>query len=79
MKKAIIGGFLFLTSALIAMVALVAGAIHVKDVPSWHNPPGRFMTAMNEIGMTAPMIIFGALCLVGLWMLLREYVKKDEK
>lgn len=70
MKKIIVGGILLFSGVLLYLGVYVPVALHASKLGGWTTPPGRFGTALNEMGGTAAfnysiiMIICGILLLV---------------
>lgn len=73
MKKAIIGGFLFLGGVIGITAIFVAAAINPID--SWNTPPGRCICTMLDNGLWLPAIFFVLTLTLGAVIMGREYKK----
>lgn len=74
MKRVIIGGMFVLIG--IIWVILVIISISDQMVSSWSEPPGRFITTINQTAMTIPALISFLLLLTRLIILGIEYFRK---
>ena len=75
MKRAIIGGFLSLIGSIWTLaVVFIAGN---NLVSSWGTPPGRLLTTVSELNLTALLVVSIALTVAGIAILLVELFRKD--
>ena len=75
MKRAIIGGFFALVGSIWTLaVVYIAGN---NLVSSWGTPPGRLLTTVSEMNLTALLVVSVALTVAGLCILLIELFRKD--
>ena len=75
MKKVFIGGFLSLIGSIWALaVVFIAGN---NLVSGWSTPPGRFLTTVAEMNLTAVFVISVFFVLLGVVIMAIEYFKKD--
>lgn len=74
MKRALIGGFLALLGSIWSLAILVTAANNLTS--SWFTPPGRFLTTVSEMQLTAVFAISLAFLLLGIVIMAVEYFKK---
>lgn len=72
MKRILIGGFLLL-SGTIGIAILLAVSL-LNPVSAWVTPPGRLICTVFENGITIPLICFLILFLIGLVVLVVEFI-----
>lgn len=78
MKKTIIGCCLTIVGVLSNVLFFICSSYYVDSLTGWSTPPGRFLTAFEETGLSVlliPMIIATAIMVTGLSILLKEYFK----
>lgn len=76
MKRAFIGGFFALIGSIWALaIAFLAS----NNLPSsWYTPPGRFLTAVSELNLTAFFVIAVVFFVLGVVLMVVEYFRKDD-
>lgn len=72
MKKIIIGGFLLLVGILLYIGVHLSAAIVMTEIKGWSTPPGRFGTAIEEIGGETEVFLSKVLCLIGIGFMFWE-------
>lgn len=78
MKKIITGCCLTIVGAFSNIALLISISFHVNKLGGWADPPGKFMTALESTGASLlifPMTIATILLVVGLYLLLEDYLK----
>lgn len=66
MKKILIGGFLFVSGVLLYIGIHISTVIFMTEVKGWSTPPGRFGTALEQVGGKAEFIVALLLCIIGI-------------
>ena len=77
MKKIIIGCCLTIVGAFSNVALWICASHHVDTLGSWSTPPGKFMTAITNTGLSVliiPIIIATLLFVLGLYFLFEEYL-----
>lgn len=74
MKRVIIGGMFVLIGIIWGILVIIS--ISDQMVSSWSEPPGRFITTINQTAMTIPALISFLLLLTRLIILGIEYFRK---
>lgn len=74
MKRVIIGGMFVLIEIIWEILVIIS--ISDQMVSSWSEPPGRFITTINQTAMTIPALISFLLLLTRLIILGIEYFRK---
>lgn len=74
MKRVIIGGMFVLIGIICGILVIIS--ISDQMVSSWSEPPGRFITTINQTAMTIPALISFLLLLTRLIILGIEYFRK---
>lgn len=77
MKKVLIGGFLFVSGILLYIGIHISTAIFMTEVKAWSTPPGRYGTALEEIGGQAEINISIILCIVGIALMMWDGMRKS--
>ena len=77
MKRTIIGCCLTIVGAFSCIASMIFSGSHLSNVTGWSTPPGKFWTAVGEVGMNFPIIFSSFLFVIGLFILGLEYFKKD--
>ena len=77
MKRAIIGGFLSLLGMIGVLAVMLTASANLAS--SWATPPGRLLTTISQMGLTAPFVILAALLVLGVAAMAAEYFRRDEK
>ena len=75
MKRALIGGFLSLVGSIWTLAVVFIAGNHL--VSAWHTPPGRLLTTVSELNLTALLVISVALTVAGIGILLVELFRKE--
>ena len=75
MKRVLIGGFLSLLGTIWGLSIVLATSMNL--VGSWATPPGRFMTTLDQIGLTQFFVAAMLVLALGLIIMGVEYFKKD--
>jgi len=70
MKKIVAGGFLLLVGAIIYLTIHTPAAKLASNLGGWTTPPGRFGTALNEMGGTQPISYSIFLMILGVILIL---------
>jgi len=76
LKKVLIGGFLSLIGTIWCLTVIIFAGTNL--VSGWSTPPGRFFTTVIETGMMLPLVIAFVLLVIGLFIMVIEYFKKDK-
>lgn len=79
MKKIIIGCCLTTVGAFSNVALLICASYYVSTLGGWAVPPGKFITAIQNTGLSVliiPIIISTLLLIVGLYFLLEEFLMK---
>ena len=79
MKKIIIGCCLTIVGAFSNVALLIWASYYVNTLGGWSVPPGKFITAIENTGLSVliiPIIIATLLLIVGLYFLLEEFLMK---
>jgi hypothetical protein len=76
MKKIMIGGFLFVSGILLYTGIRIAVVLHMKEVTGWSIPPGRYGTALEQIGAKKDIVAALGLCTLGIVLMLWDGGKK---
>ena len=79
MKKTIIGCCLTISGVLSNALFFIAVSYYVESITSWSTPPGKFLSAFEETGLSVlliPMIIATIIMMIGLNILFKEYFKE---
>ena len=77
MKRALIGGFLSILGAIGVLGVLLPANANLTS--GWSTPPGRLLTTVSELGLTAALVISGLLLLLGVAAMVVEYFRPDAK
>ena len=75
MKRALIGGFLALIGSIWTLAVTYIAGNNLVD--SWGTPPGRLLTTVSKMNLTALLVVSIALTVVGICILLVELFRKD--
>ncbi len=76
MKKIMIGGFLFVSGILLYTGIRIAAVLYMKELNGWSTPPGRYGTALEDIGGKKDIAVSLGLCTLGIVLMLWDGVKK---
>ena len=79
MKRVLIGGFFSLIGMLGVLSVFLAAAANMQVLSGWTTPPGRFLSAVSELGFT-PILVFSCIVLLTGFVLMGiEYFRKEGK
>lgn len=76
MKKIITGGFLFISGIFLYTGIRIAAVLYMKELNGWSIPPGRYGTALEEIGGKQDIAVSLGLCLLGIVLMFWDGGKK---
>lgn len=76
MKRAFIGGFFALIGSIWALAIAFLASNNLTS--GWSTPPGRFLTTVSELNLTAFFVIAVVFLLLGVVMMVVEYFRKDD-
>lgn len=75
MKRVFIGGFISLIGSIWTLAVVMLAANNLTS--GWATPPGRFLTTISDLNMTALFVISVILVVLGIVLMLIEYFRKD--
>ncbi len=52
-----IGGFLFVSGILLYTGIRIAAVLYMKELTGWSTPPGRYGTALEQIGAKKDIVV----------------------
>ncbi|WP_090725200.1 hypothetical protein [Paenibacillus sp. PDC88] len=70
MKRIISGGILLMSGTILYTGIRISTAIYAESLGGWSTPPGKFGTALEELGAVLPRNLSVALILAGVVLVL---------